>query len=112
MDRAATRAHHQAFRRGEAHRGGDASAIMHRAQTSSVAQVGDHDAAGCEQRSEITHTAADEFIGNPMKAISKNAFVLQGAGQRITARDVWLPRIAAVVVARYLLQTCEGSRYR
>src|SRR5215217_7181510 len=102
IDRATARAHGQSVKRREAHRCGDACAIVKRTQAGTVAQMSNHDPSRGKSGVVVRENGRNVGVGEAMKAVAPHARFGHGAGQGEQLREIWLVAVKRGVEARDL----------
>jgi hypothetical protein len=87
VERAGSRAHEQSIEGGKAHRRVDATPIAHRAQASTIAEVGDNHTTVCEIGVDHPQPLRDELVRQTMKTVSSHTFFVIDARQPKPASD-------------------------
>ena len=83
VELARARSHRQAVERGEAHGAFDALAGVDGAHGGAAAEMGDDHAALRNVGRQLRQPARDVFVGQPVKAVAADAFLVEALGQRV-----------------------------
>ena len=70
IERARAGAHHQAVKRGKAHRGGDAFQVLHSAQAGPAAEVRNNGAASCQITMALGQSVAHVVVRKPVETVA------------------------------------------
>ena len=112
IDGAAARAHHQAVDGSEAHRAGDAAAILHGAEARAIAEMRDDDAPLGHFRRNFSQPARDIFIGDAVKAVTPDSLLGIFSRDGESLRDRRLAAMEGRVETGDLRQLRMGGPYR